>query len=276
MDDIEIEVLADPELSEPTLIEGLPGVGHVGKLAVEHLLEEFDSEVVRRVYSTEFPPQVTIEDGVADLASAEIYAVDVGGTDDGDEADDEGRTDGGTETDDEGEGVDLLVLTGDHQAQTNAGHYRLTEAFLDVADEFGVQQVFALGGVPTGELVEEPSVLGAVSDEAAIERLEAAGVEFREDEPAGGVVGVSGLLLGLGGRRGFDVGCLMGETSGYLVDPKSAQAVLVTLQEAIGFEVGFESLEERADEMEEVVGKIQEMQNQQASVPTDDDLRYIG
>jgi uncharacterized protein (TIGR00162 family) len=296
MDDIEIEVLADPELSEPTLIEGLPGVGHVGKLAVEHLLEEFDSEVVRRVYSTEFPPQVTIEDGVADLASAEIYAVDVSGTDagdetddeseaeggneldGGDEADDEGRTDGGNETDDEGEGegVDLLVLTGDHQAQTNAGHYRLTEAFLDVAEEFGVQQVFALGGVPTGELVEEPSVLGAVSDAAAIERLEAAGVEFREDEPAGGVVGVSGLLLGLGGRRGFDVGCLMGETSGYLVDPKSAQAVLVTLEEAIGFEVGFESLEERADEMEEVVGKIQEMQNQQASVPTDDDLRYIG
>ncbi|WP_380675184.1 PAC2 family protein [Salinigranum sp. GCM10025319] len=285
MDDIEIEVLADPDLSEPTLIEGLPGVGHVGKLAVEHLLEEFDSEVVRRVYSTEFPPQVTITEGVADLASAEIHAVDVTGTEAGDRTDDEHETDDGSESDgesatvdegDEGDGVDLLVLTGDHQAQTNAGHYRLTEAFLDVAEEFGVQQVFALGGVPTGELVEEPSVLGAVSDEAAIDRLKAAGVEFREDEPAGGVVGISGLLLGLGGRRGFDVGCLMGETSGYLVDPKSAQAVLVALEDAIGFEVSFESLEERADEMEEVVGKIQEMQNQQASVPTDDDLRYIG
>jgi hypothetical protein len=257
MDDIEIEVLAEPELSEPILIEGLPGVGHVGKLAVEHLLEEFDSEVVRRVHSTEFPPQVTIEDGVADLASAEIHAVDIPGDDDGD-------------------GVDLLVLTGDHQAQTNAGHYLLTDTFLDVAAEFGVEQVFALGGVPTGELVDEPSVLGAVSDGDRIEALKDAGIEFRDDEPAGGVVGVSGLLLGLGGRRGFDVGCLMGETSGYLVDPKSAQAVLVALESLVGFEVGFESLEERAEEMEEVVGKIQEMQNQQGSVPTDDDLRYIG
>ncbi|WP_152040527.1 proteasome assembly chaperone family protein [Salinigranum salinum] len=263
MDDIEIETLADPELSDPVLIEGLPGVGHVGKLAVEHLLEEFDSEVVRRVFATEFPPQVTIEDGVAELASAEIHAVDIPAADD--------------ETDDADDGdVDLLVLTGDHQAQTNAGHYRLTEAFLDVAAGFDVERVFALGGVPTGELVEEPSVLGAVSHAEAIEPLEAAGVEFREDEPAGGVVGVSGLLLGLGGRRGLDVGCLMGETSGYLVDPKSAQAVLVALEEIIGFEVGFESLEERAEEMEEVVGKIQEMQNQQGSMPTDDDLRYIG
>jgi hypothetical protein len=68
----------------------------------------------------------------------------------------------------------------------------------------------------------------------------------------------------------------MGETSGYLVDPKSAQAVLVALEEILDFEVGFESLEERAEEMEEVVGKIQEMQNQQGSMPTDDDLRYIG
>jgi hypothetical protein len=257
MEDIEIEVLAEPELSDPVLIEGLPGVGHVGKLAVEHLLEEFDSEIVRRVFATEFPPQVTIEDGVADLASAEIHAIDVPAADDDD-------------------GADLLVLTGDHQAQTNAGHYRLTDVFLDVAEEFGVERVFALGGVPTGELVEEPSVLGAVSHESGIESLEATGVEFREDEPAGGVVGVSGLLLGLGGRRGFDVGCLMGETSGYLVDPKSAQAVLVVLEDVLGFEVAFDSLEERAEEMEEVVGKIQEMQNQQANVPTDDDLRYIG
>jgi hypothetical protein len=68
----------------------------------------------------------------------------------------------------------------------------------------------------------------------------------------------------------------MGETSGYLVDPKSARAVLEVLQDVVGFEVGYEALEERAEEMEEVVGKLQEMQQQQQAIPTDDDLRYIG
>jgi hypothetical protein len=170
---------------------------------------------------------------------------------------------------------DLLVLTGDHQAQSNAGHYHLTDTFLDVAEAFGVGEGYALGGVPTGELVDEPTVLGAVTDADDAASLEDAGVEFREDEPAGGIVGVSGLLLGLGERRGLSVACLMGETSGYLVDPQSAQVVLEVLQEAIGFEVGFESLEERAEEMKEVVGKIQEMQNQQQGM-SDDDLRYIG
>jgi len=232
------------------LIEGLPGVGHVGKLAAEHLLEEFDGELVRRVYSTEFPPQVSIDgDGVAELTCAEFHAV---------------------ETD----GADLLVLTGDHQAGSNAGHYKLTTTFLDIAEEFGATRAFALGGVPTGELVEEYTVLGAVSDGDLIEGLEDVGVEFRPDEPAGGIVGVSGLVLGLGGRRGFDAACLMGETSGYLVDPKSARAVLEVLADHLDFSIDYESLEDRAEEMEEVVGKIQEMQDGPA-VP-DDDLRYIG
>jgi proteasome assembly chaperone (PAC2) family protein len=67
----------------------------------------------------------------------------------------------------------------------------------------------------------------------------------------------------------------MGETSGYLVDPKSAQAVLTVLEDLVGFEVDFGSLEERAEEMEEVVRKIQEMENS-APAASEEDLRYIG
>ena len=52
---------------------------------------------------------------------------------------------------------------------------------------------------------------------------------FHENEPGGGIIGVSGLLLGLGALRGIDAVCLMGVTSGYLVDPKAAQEVLRVL-----------------------------------------------
>jgi len=250
MDEFEIERVSEPDLEDPVLIEGLPGVGHVGKLAAEHVLDELDSEVVRRLYSKHFPPQVAVEDGRTELANAEFAAV---------------RTD---------EGRDIIVLTGDHQAQDTVGHYGLTDTFLDVAAELDVGRVFALGGVPTGELIEEYGVIGAATTNDLVEDLEEAGVEFRESEPAGGIVGVSGLLLGLGERRGFEAACLMGETSGYLVDPKSAQAVLEVLQQIVGFEVDFSTLEERAEEMEEVVRQIQEMESSPA--PPDEDLRYIG
>lgn len=249
MNEFDVERHADPSLSNPVLIEGLPGVGHVGKLAADHLIEELEGELVARIYSEHFPPQVTVDDGVTELASAELHALDADGT-------------------------DLLVLTGDHQAGDGPGHYRLTTRFLDIAEEFGCRRAYALGGVPTGELIEEYAVVGATNDASLIDPLEAVGVEFREDEPAGGIVGVSGLILGLGGRRGLAAACLMGETSGYLVDPKSAQAVLDALRKRLDFDVEYGSLSDRADEMEEVMEKMQEMQTTQA--PTDDDLRYIG
>jgi len=250
MDEVEVDRLADPDLEEPILIEGLPGVGHVGKLAAEHLIEEFDSEIVRRVHSEHLPPQVTVdEEGVASLAAIEFHAVDVG--------------------------RDLLILVGDHQAGDTVGHYRLAEAFLDVATDFEVAEIIALGGVPTGEIVEAHDVIGAVSGEDRREPYEEAGVEFRANEPTGGIVGTSGLLLGLGDRRDIPSICLMGETSGYLVDPKSAQAVLNVLKDVIGFEVDVTTLEERAEEMEEVVRELQEMQGGQTA-PSDEDLRYFG
>ncbi len=255
MDELEIDSVAEADLEDPVLIEGLPGVGHVGKLAADHLLEETDGDntLVRRIYSREFPPQVTIENGVTELTCCELHAVSPP------------------------DARDALVLTGDHQAQTNAGHYTLTTAFLDVADSFGASECYALGGVPTGELIDEYAVVGAVSDESLKSPLEDADVEFRENEPAGGIVGVSGLLLGLGERRGFDAACLMGETSGYLVDPRSARAVLEVLETVLGFDLTYDSLDERAEEMEDVMNKIQEMEQQQSmDVPTDEDLRYIG
>jgi uncharacterized protein (TIGR00162 family) len=249
MDEFDIERLADPDLDDPVLIEGLPGVGHVGKLAAEHLLEEFETELVRRVYSEHFPPQVTVEEGRTQLACAEVHAIH-----------DANR--------------DLLVLTGDHQAGDGPGHYRLTDAFLDIAAAFGVERIYALGGVPTGELVDEPDVIGAATTDTLVDELETTGVEFRENEPAGGIVGVSGLLLGLGERRDYGAACLMGETSGYLVDPKSARAVLEIIEAAISIEVDYASLSERAEEMEEVVKRIRQME--QSATASEEDLRYIG
>jgi uncharacterized protein (TIGR00162 family) len=250
MDEFSVEWLDRPDLEDPVFVEGLPGVGHVGKLAAEYLIEELDGELVCRVYSTHFPPQVTVEDGLAELAGAEVY---------------------GIETD----GRDLVVLTGDHQAGTPQGHYALTEAFLDVAEDLDADQIFALGGVPTGELIEEYDVVGAVTDADRKAELESAGVEFADAEPAGGIVGVSGLLLGLGERRGVPAACLMGETSGYLVDPKSARAVLEVLQELLDVSVDFSSLEEQAEEMEEVVRQMEELE-QGSSPAAGEDLRYIG
>lgn len=254
MEEIEVIHVEETELNSPVLIEGLPGVGHVGKLVAEHLVDELPSTLLRQIHSQHFPPQCTVnEDGLTELVSTDIYHCELGKR-------------------------DAVVLTGDHQSQTIDGHYKITETLLEFADEFGVSEVYTLGGIATGELVEEYSVVGASNDQDLLERVKEYGVESGGGEPAGGIIGVSGLLLGLGEPRDLPGVCLMGETSGYIVDPKSANAVLDVLMEALDFEVSTQKLEERAEEMEEVVKRLEEM-NQVQQMPQfagDEDLRYIG
>lgn len=247
--------LKEVTLESPILVEGLPGVGHVGKLVAEHLIEELKAEKIIEIYSPHFPPQVLVQpDGTVRQVRNEIYAY-------------EGK---------DGE-PDLLILVGDYQSATNEGHYELTGIFLDIAQEFGVRRIYTLGGYGTGQFVE-PQVIGATNSPELVEEMKSLGVMFHENEPGGGIIGVSGLLVGLGGLRGIEAVCLMGTTSGYLVDPKSAHEVLKVLSKALGIKVGMQALENRAGEMERIVSKLQEMERAQIPYESggEEDLRYIG
>lgn len=260
MESVEIETLSAPELDSPTLIEGLPGVGLVGKLAADHLIEELDGEPVRRVYSSHFPPAVSVdEEGTATLATLSLYAV-------------------------QNEAGDFLVLTGDTQAEDSDGQYAMADAVLDVAEEFGANELFTIGGSGMGEPIEDYAVVGAVGDtdgrEELRDRLEAAGVRFDHEGSPGNIVGMSGLLLGLGARRGWPTASLLGTTIGFHADPASSRVVLEALQELLGFSVDLTQLDRRAEEMEEAVDQIQERLQQQAQqMPQqqggDENLRYF-
>jgi uncharacterized protein (TIGR00162 family) len=242
-----------PRLKNPVLVEGLPGVGHVGKLVAEHMVAELGAKKIMEIYSPHFPPQVIVEDdGTIRLVRNEVYAYKSKGK------------------------SDLLILVGDHQSTSNEGHYELCGAFLDIVEEFNVKRIYALGGYGVGQLVETESVLGAANNIELVKELKTYGVEFRANEPGGGIVGASGLLLGLGALRGIDAACLMGVTSGYLVDPKSAQAVLKVLCKILEIEVDMAALEARASEMEKIVAKLREMEEGKTPVSSEEDLRYIG
>jgi proteasome assembly chaperone (PAC2) family protein len=99
-------------------------------------------------------------------------------------------------------------------------------------------------------------------------------VEFSSDEPAGGIVGAAGLLLGLGQIRGMEAACLMGETSGYFSDPRSAQGILKVLGQLLDIEIDFTELEMHAREIDDLTSKLDEMKP--SMEPSGDELKYIG
>ncbi|MEZ5335962.1 MAG: PAC2 family protein [Methanolobus sp.] len=114
----EIEVIRtkeDVQLKDPILIVGLPGVGHVGKLVAEHLVEELDAEKVLEIYSHHFPPQVMVdENSEIHLVNNEMFVC---------------HTDN----------HDIIALVGDHQSSSTEGHYKLCTIYLELAQEFGVK-----------------------------------------------------------------------------------------------------------------------------------------
>jgi uncharacterized protein (TIGR00162 family) len=252
MDEIIMIASERPELNEPILVEGLPGVGNVGKLAAEHLVDQLKATKFAEIHSKYFPPQVLLDDdGVIRLVSNDLYYVRG-----------------------EGERPDLIILVGDYQGLTPEGQYELSDFMLKVAMDNKVRRVYTLGGYGIGRMVDNPRVLGAATSVQLVEEMKENGVVFSKGEPGSGIVGASGLLLGLGKIRGVEAVCLMGETSGYFVDPKGAEAVLRILSTLLKVEVDFSALQDKAQQIDVITSKLKEAEEPQEK--RREDLGYIG
>jgi uncharacterized protein (TIGR00162 family) len=249
MDDIIAVFKEKPKLRDPIFVEGLPGVGNVGKLAAEHLVDQLKAVKFVDMFSKYFPPQVLVTDaGTIRLVSNELYYIMRPQMKN-----------------------DLVIMTGDYQGLTPEGQYALSDRTLQIIKELGVSRIYTLGGYGLGKMIEKPRVLGAASDLELVDEMKAFGVTFSKGEPGSGIVGASGLLLGLGKLYGMRSVCLMGETSGYFVDPKGAQAVLEVLAKILGVTIDFSELEQKALQIDAITSKLKEVE-----APKREDLGYIG
>ena len=254
MDDVEIIYDEHPKLVDPILVEGLPGVGNVGKLAAEHIVSEIGAKRFAVIFSRYFPPQVIVQDdGTIKLVRNEFYYW---------------RREGG-------KGPDVILLVGDIQGITSEGQYILASRVIDVCVELGVRRIYTLGGFGVGRMVEDPRVLGAVTRLELVEEMRKHGVTFSKGEPGSGIVGASGLLLGLGDTKGIPAVCLMGETSGYFSDPSSARRLVMVLSEVLDIPVDLAKLEERADQIERITSKLRDLEQGEKDASRED-LTYIG
>ena len=251
IDDISInycDTFTDKNLTDPILVVGLPGIGQVGKLVAEYMVHMLGAEKIGEIHAIYLPPQVILDEkGLARLPRNELFLY-------------------------RAENRHVVFLVGDFQSTSNEGHYLMADAYLDTAVELGIKRIYTLGGFGVGHLVSAPRVFGAANREELRGEVMEAGVMFDREEPGGGIVGAAGLLLGMGGKHGIDAVCLMGETSGYVVDPMSAASVLGVLSKLIAVQVDPTQLNYRAAEMEKVVqGLIEGEKNQH-----DEELSYIG
>ncbi|MBS3056675.1 MAG: proteasome assembly chaperone family protein [Candidatus Aenigmarchaeota archaeon] len=232
-----IKILKKVNLKNPIAIEGLPGVGNVGRIAAGYLVSELKMEKFAELYSPYLLPLVILHDTAeVQMLRCDFYYY-------------------------KNKGNDIIVITGDSQSVSPEGHYIICEKILEFVKKLGANQIITLGGYANPSPGEVPRVIGAVNKKALVKKYEKFGINFGNDHPVGTIVGASGLLAGMAEFYGMDAVVLMGETLGLpmIIDPKAADSMLKILKKMLNIDLNLSKLEKNIKEIEKQLNKTEFM-----------------
>lgn len=218
----------DITLDNPHLVEGLPGVGLVGKIAADHLIEAFDMEQYANIYCDELPKVARYDEGQTDLSTPlRLYINDP---------------------------RDLLVLQSDIPISPDAA----TEFAQCVQGWFERDEVtpIYLSGMPHEKDTEPPALYG-VSSGTGGQLLSEAGVE--KPSEGGLVTGPTGALLAHAFENDFTAVGLVVESDPKFPDPEAARVLIKEgIEPLSGIDVPVDHLVERASEIRQAKEQLAE------------------
>ncbi len=216
------------------LIQGLPGLGFVGKIAADFLVDQLKPLRLAELYSSYIAlPDgdlgVRVElDGTFELPKYEFHAY-------------------------ENENRALIILTGDIQPAA-WGQYAVATRILDYACQLGCESIVALGGhIIQGRRSDVVYAIGSSKD--IIDELKKQKVQLAQ---AGAVKGAFGVLLGLAQQRNIPCLGLLGATLGTYPDLGAARNVLRILANMYQLPVALEEIDKKILDMESRVKRFQE------------------
>lgn len=222
-----IDIEEDVTLDSPTLVEGLPGVGLVGKIATDHLVDSLDMSYVGSCYCDGLPEvAVYSEDNREFTPPVRLYA-------------DETR--------------DLLALQSDVPVSPDAAP-EFSTCLVGWFDEHDVTPV-CLSGLPE-EKDGVPEVYSTGTG-GAIAELDAIGVDTPPE--SGLISGPTGALLAEARRHGLDAAAFVVQAHAGFPDPEAARVLLLeAVAPLTGIDVETQYLVERAEEISDARQQLAE------------------
>lgn len=252
-----------PKLKNPVLIEGLPGIGNVGKVAVDFMIDSLKAKKIYEISSYTFPHSVFInEDNLVELPLIELYYKKF----------DDKRN-------------DLLLLAGDVQPIDEVSSYEFSDNMLDMLQKFNGKEVITLGGIGLAEEPKKPKVYCTGNSKEMINKYKDSANE-KIYGVVGPIVGVSGLLLGLAGKKNIKAISFLAETYGHpmYLGIKGAREILKILNKKLKLGIKINKLDEEIKEIEsEIMKRTEELSDvsKQTAIrklqgKLGNDVNYIG
>jgi len=229
-----------PELKKTILIEGLPGIGNVGKVAMDFMIDELNAKKLYEITSHTFPNSVFVnENNLVELPKIEIFYKKF-------------------------KSNDLVLMGGDVQPIDEVSSYNFVEKILDLIKGFHTKEIITLGGIGLADIPKKPKVYCTGNSKKIIEKYRHKGVNDNLYGIVGPIVGVSGLLLGLASRRNIDAVSLLAETYGHPIylGVNGAREILKILNNELNLGINVNKLEKEIEYIEkQVVKKREELSN---------------
>lgn len=227
-----------PVMKNPVLIEGLPGIGNVGKIVADFMIEELKAVKIYEFLSHSMPNSVFVnEDNLVELPRIELYHKKI-------------------------KGQDFLFLTGDVQPIDEESCYEFCEFLIDISKKYKVSEVVTLGGVGLGEVPKKPKVYCTGNSKELIKKYKSkTNVETKVYGIIGPIVGVSGLLLGISQKKGIPAVSLLAETLGHpmYIGIKGARETMDVINKRFGLTFDTKKLDKEIVALDREMRKTEEL-----------------
>lgn len=228
-----------PKLNRPIMVEGLPGIGNVGKVSVDFLIDELNAVKIYEINSHHFPHSVFVnEDNLVELPIIEVFYKKFN----------DKRN-------------DLILVGGDVQPIDEASSYEFSEKMLELLKKFSGSEVITLGGIGLAEIPKKPRVFCTGNSKEIIKKYSAKDVNQKLYGIVGPIMGVSGLLVGLAGKYDLKAVSLLAETYGHplYLGIKGAKEVLRVLDSRLKLHINLNKLDQEIKDVEaEIIKKAEQ------------------
>ncbi|MDD5086700.1 MAG: PAC2 family protein [Candidatus Nanoarchaeia archaeon] len=252
-----------PKLKSPILITGLPGIGNVGKVAVDFLTEELKAKKAYDLFSYTFPHSVFVnEKNLVSLPQIILYYRQFN----------DKRN-------------DLLFLAGDVQPTDEVASYEFSETLLDIFEKLKGKEIITLGGIGLSTVPKKPKVYCTGNSKEIIKKYKKdTCMDDKLYGVVGPIIGTSGLLLGLSEKRKINAVSFLAETFGHplYLGIKGSKELVSILNKKLNLKINVKKLEKEAEDAESEMMRITQglsdvtKKSKLKKIKDQFDLSYIG